>query len=204
MTQNFTDTVSIVEFFAGTNNLGTTSNSTPVWIGDDSESPDHHSFSLIWSNAAVGDYSLTARATDAAGITVTSAPVSISVVTDLPPVVTLVKPRDNAIILGPTNVASSWPPPLTRMAPCPMCTSLPMAAFLGTVTNPPVTWVTNSHGVFPIYHTAYSLTWSNNAPGSFTLTAVATDNSGVMSTSSPVHVSIVTNLPPIVQDFTAG
>jgi len=36
----------------------------------------------------------------------------------------------------------------------------------------------------------YTLTWSNVAPGNYTLTAVATDNDGLTTTSSPVSVTV--------------
>jgi alpha-tubulin suppressor-like RCC1 family protein len=57
-------TVSKVEFFAGTNE-----------VGEATSSP----FTAIWSGAAVGAHSLTARATDNLGILATSAPVNITV-----------------------------------------------------------------------------------------------------------------------------
>jgi len=45
---------------------------------------------------------------------------------------------------------------------------------LQTVTSAPYTW-----------------TWSNVVPGSYTLTAIATDNSGKVATSSPVKISVL-------------
>jgi hypothetical protein len=59
-------TVSQVEFFSGTNRLGTVT-----------EAP----FILAWTNAAVGSYSLTARATDNLGGTTISSAVNITVST---------------------------------------------------------------------------------------------------------------------------
>ena len=56
---------------------------------------------------------------------------------------------------------------------------------LGVVTNVPVIYITNKHGVFPIKNTSYCLTWNDVQPGAYTLTAVATDNDGAMTTSHP-------------------
>ncbi len=64
--------VATVEFFAGTNSLGITTNN-PV-----SGSPVNP-FYVIWTNAPVGEHILTAIATDNSGLMATSAPVNISV-----------------------------------------------------------------------------------------------------------------------------
>ncbi len=190
VSMNFTDAVTSVEFFAGNDSLGTVTNQ-PLW-------GMYPRFScLTWSNAAPGAYSLTAVATDLAGLSVTSAPVEITVVTDLPPVVRIVKPRDGAMILGPTNVnisASAFDPDGTVAS----VAFYEGGNFLDVVTSTPPVFVTNQYGVFPIRQTGYSLTWSNVAPGAYTLTAIATDNDGSMATSAPVAITIVTNLPPLV------
>ncbi len=70
-------TVGQVEFFAGTNK-----------IGEDLTT----SYSLIWSIASAGTYSLTARATDNLGATSMSVPVVISVTNRPPAPVTIVNP----------------------------------------------------------------------------------------------------------------
>ena len=45
----------------------------------------------------------------------------------------------------------------------------------------------------------YSLSWSNSAPGTYTLTAVATDNQGATTTSLPVSITVAAaNVPPVV------
>ena len=63
----------------------------------------------------------------------------------------------------------------------------------------PSTYITNKQGVFPIKNTSFCLTWDDVQPGAYTLTAVATDNDGAMTTSQPVDISVVTNLPPRVR-----
>jgi hypothetical protein len=105
---------------------------------------------------------------------------------------------NGAFILGPTNVticASAFDPDGTVASVTFFEGSKP----LGTVASAPTVWVTNRHGVFPIQQTSYALTWSNVAPGSYSLTAEAIDNGGIISTSAAVEITIVTNLPPVVK-----
>ncbi len=189
---NFTDAVSRVEFLANNESLGTVTNTPTPWM------PMGDRFAcMTWSNAAAGAYTLKAIATDLAGISVTSAPVSINVVTNLPPLVRLVKPQDGAAILGPTNInvcASAFDPDGTVA----QVAFYEGANLVGVVTSTPPAFVTNSYGVFPIRQTSYCLTWSNAAPGSYALTAVATDNEGAMAASDAVDITVVTNLPPVV------
>lgn len=189
---NFTDSVSSVQFFAGSNSLGTVTN---FLLADREHNVELASFN--WSNSVAGDYALTAVATDAAGVSVTSAPVDISVVTNFPPVVHIVKPCNNSYILGPTNVT------ILASASDPDGTIASVTFFagtnnLGSVTNPPAVVLTNGENVYPVRLNGYSLTWSNAPLGTFILRAVATDNSGIMSTSAPVTLNIVTDLPPVV------
>jgi hypothetical protein len=186
--QNFTDAVAQVEFFAGANVVGLVTNKPAIWGG---------SACICWSNAAVGAYMLKAVATDLAGNTATSAPVGISVVADLPPTVCITKPLDGALILGPTNIklcASAFDPDGKVVS----VQFFDGSNRLGVVTNTPTTWLTNWQGVFPVFQSSYSLTWSNVAVGPYTSTAVATDNAGVTATSAPVQITVVSDLPPLV------
>jgi hypothetical protein len=195
---NFTDRVESVEFFAGTSSLGTVTNGSGLWLGQASLWFPEQFTCFAWSNAAPGAYSLTAQATDLAGLTVTSPPVSITVTTNLPPLVRIVKPHNGEFILGPTNIeicASAFDPDGTVAS----VTFYQGSTEIGVVTSAPPMYVTNLHGVFPIRQTSYCLTWSNVAPANYSLTAVAVDNGGASTTSEAVEISVVTNLPPVVQ-----
>ena len=198
-TAYFTDTVASVEFFAGTNILGIVTNS-PIGLGGRELCREPGSYyCLVWTNVPPGAYALTATAKDLAGNTVTSAVVDISVVTNLPPRVSITKPCDGATILGPTNInicATAFDPDQGTVTQVEFFEG---TNSLGVVTNVPVIYITNKHGVFPIKNTSYCLTWTNVQPGAYTLTAVATDNDGAMTTSEPVDISVVTNLPPRVR-----
>src|SRR5262249_34265509 len=74
--------VQTVQFFAGDHSLGVVSNSSQVVVSNISSVP---LFPLAWSNVPAGNYPLRAVATDAGGISATSAIVNISVVTNFPP-----------------------------------------------------------------------------------------------------------------------
>jgi hypothetical protein len=191
-TQSFTDTVATVEFFTGTNSLGVVTNHPASW------GRDRDFACLMWSNAAAGPHTLWAKATDLAGNSVNSALVDITVVTNLPPRVSMVRPHNGATILGPTNLtlsAFAFDPDGTVAS----VTFFEGATMLGVVTNVPTVWVTNRYDVFPIRQTTYSLIWSNVAPGAYSLTAVAVDNGGATTTSAAVDITVVTNLPPQVR-----
>lgn len=183
----FTNPVADVEFFADTNVLGVVSNG--ISRSD--------IFCLSVSNLAVGQYQLTAIATDTGGIAATSTPVDITVVTDFPPRIAIFTPRDGAVILGPTNIlidASAYDPDGTVAS----VQFFEGTNSLGTVPTPPVVYVSNRFGVYPVKQ-PYSVTWSNAPAGAYVLTAVATDNAGLSSTSAPVSITVVTDLPPHVQ-----
>ena len=187
----FTDAVAQVEFFAGSNSLALVTNGPSFWDEDSGKF-----FCFTWSNLVAGTYTLTAVGTDLSGTSVTSAPVDISVVTNLPPRVYITKPATGSTIHGPTNVT------ICASAHDPDGTVASVEFFedgtsLGVVPTPPVVYVTNSYGVFPI-RSPYCVVWSNAPLGTFTLTAVATDNEGATSTSKPVTITLVSNLPPRV------
>ncbi len=152
--------VTNVEFFHGANKLG-----------EDAASP----FNLVWSNAPLGSYLLTAVATDDRGFATTSAVVNISITTNAPPTVTLTSPADGASFASGANVT------LTASAGDDLAVSK-VEFFIGgekfrTDTTAP-----------------YSVVWSNAALGMWTLTTVATDNEGLATTSAPVYVTL-TNSP---------
>jgi hypothetical protein len=215
---DFPDPVTRVEFFAvasiGTNSpvttsIGTVVNNTNSRDGDFCGALRGQYTLLVWSNATVGSYTLTAEAFGSAGNSVTSAPVDISVVTDIPPAIRIVKPRDGAMILGPTNI-TICAAAFDRMGGISNVeffagtndltgtNTMDATNSLGVATNPPVIMVTNRFGVFTIQPRSYSVTWSNVAPGNYFIDAVATDTNGVTTTSSNVSISVVTNLPPVV------
>ncbi len=73
-------------------------------IGTDTAAP----FSIAWASPAPGAYSLTAKVTDSLGTETTSAPRSITVnAINMPPVVSLTAPANNAKYVTPATITVS-------------------------------------------------------------------------------------------------
>ena len=146
------------------------------FLGRDEHSP----FSLVWSNAPAGEYTLFARAVDPFGKSTLSGPVHIRVVqTNLPPRVSIVTPANGSVFGLPANVNV-----LVEAAdPDDAVTQVKIYGdehLLGTFTSGP-----------------YSLTWSNVPPGQHVIVARAIDAVG-LSAYAVAHFS-VSNAPPIVR-----
>ncbi len=200
--------VTTVQFFAGTNSLGIVTN-YPILVADTPGSglPPFHMLCLTWSNVPPGAYTLTAVATDNGGATGTSAPVNITVITNLPPptnippVVAIETPLNGAVFEAPANI------PVVAYAHDPDGYVRTVQFFAGTkslgiVTNIPIVVdppVSPAAGIVYPVTTPFHILWSGVAAGSYTLTAVATDNDGASTTSAPVNITVTTStVPPVV------
>ena len=138
-------------------------------------------YSYTATNVPVGSYPITALATDNAGATTTSAPVTIVVVSNQPPVVSITSPVSGAIFTAPATVT------ITATA----------TDGDGTITK--VEFYQGSTLLGSDNTTPYSYTWTNVPAGSYSLTAKATDNTGAVTTSAPVAITVgATNKPPVV------
>jgi len=150
------DGIAKVEFLQGTTVLNT-----------DTVAP----YSFTWSGVATGNYTLTARATDALGAVTTSVPVNISVVTTFPPTVTITSPASGTSFSSPATIEitadASDSDGISKVE------FYQGSVLLGTVTSPP-----------------YTFSWSGMAACSYSLTARATDTLGGMATSAPVAVNV--------------
>ena len=154
--------VKIVEFFAGT-----------AKIGEDTSSP----YSIIWPNAVVGSYNLTAKVTDNQNKSVTSAVVTVNVVdsaipSNKQPEVTISSPGTEArFVSGSTVVVEiSANDPDGNVAVVELFIN---GSKFEEDKLPP-----------------YSFNWTNVGEGDYTLTAVATDNLDSKGTSQPVRVIV--------------
>src|ERR1035437_8408539 len=131
-----------------------------------------------------GLHVLTAVATDNLGLSTTSTVVNVTVnVGNTPPSVTITNPADNAIF-GNTDMVT---------------VQTSASDTDGTVTNVQlfdgaVLLRSFASGPYNFVGTAIA---GNFALGTNTLTALVTDNLGMMTTSAPVHVIIARYLPPI-------
>jgi hypothetical protein len=182
-----------VEFFEDTNSLGVVTTPPVIFITNSyCVFPVRTPYCLTWSNVVPGAYTLTAVATDNDGATATSAPVNISVVTNLPPRVQIENPHDGSTFRAPANIGIC----AEASDPDGTVTSVELFAgtnSLGVLTN--AVLVTNRCEI----ESLYCLTWSNVSAGAFALTAVATDNDGLTATSAPVNVAVLPPPPPTVK-----
>ena len=153
---------------------------------------------LFWTNAPVGAYALTAVITDNGGLSTTSAPVNITVLS--PPVVQIVSPTNGAAFYAPANI-----PLFAKTAdPDGNVTNVEFFANgddvgrgLPVVLDPP-----GVNGVTGLVYFFNWQNWQNMPTNSYSLTAVVTDNGGLSTTSAPVKITVQlppTNSPPVVR-----
>ena len=163
--------ITVVEFYNGTNKLG-----------QDTVAP----YSLAWINVQSGQYTLWALARNDGGLAQTSAPVSITVITNTPPVVSLLAPVDNAVFNLPASVLlkASATDPYGQIARVEFYAD---GLLLGEIVQPP-----------------YELSWTNPSVGMRLLTAVATDNQNARATSAVVTVFITDFTPQPVTLVSTG
>lgn len=156
------DPIQQVSFFANDDYLGKATNSP---------------FSLVWSNAPPGHFTLFARTTDAAGKSTLSSPVEITV-TNAPPTVQLLSPTNGAVFGVPANVVIQASAADTDDS-VKQVQIYADGHLLGTFTASP-----------------YSLTWTNVPPGKHTVVVRATDVVGLTASASARFT--VTNALPVV------
>jgi hypothetical protein len=146
-------------------------------LGEDVTSP----YAFAWNNAPAGSHTITARATDNGNLVTTSSPVIITVGTsNAPPTVALTSPTNNAQFISGTAVN------MTANA----------ADANGTVTK--VEFFAGTTKLGEDISSPYTFTWNNAANGTHVLTARATDNGGLITTSAPVSIAVNPNNAPVV------
>jgi hypothetical protein len=152
-------TVSKVEFYAN-----------GALVGTDLNAP----YSLSWTPAAAGPYTLTAIATDNGFATTTSIPVNVTVnpSANVPPTASITSPAAGATItLGQSFTLSAN-----------------AGDSDGTVSK--VEFYANGALVGTDLNAPYSVSWTPAAAGPYALTAIATDNALATGTSTPVNVTV--------------
>ena len=189
--------VATVEFFAGSNSLGITTNN-PLIVGP------ANPFCLVWSNVPPGTYALRALATDDGGASTRSEPISVTVTdrvtTNYPPLVRLTSPANGSIFPFPATI------PLYAYArdPDDAVASVEFIAdgvSLGFGSN---VWPVASPLPAANPTNIFLLLWSNAPVGKHIVSARATDDRGAAGRSDPITISVVlppppiTNRPPIV------
>jgi gliding motility-associated-like protein len=140
-----------------------------VKLGEDATSP----YSFQWTNVPAGSHNIRAKATDNLNGVTTSASVSLVVgTTNTPPVIKLTNPIGNSVFVAGTNIT------MNATASDANGTISKVEFYRGTVklgedlTSP------------------YTFQWNNVQPGSYALSAKATDNQGVTTTSTAVNIKV--------------
>jgi aryl-phospho-beta-D-glucosidase BglC (GH1 family) len=132
-------------------------------------------YSTIWKNVAAGTYTIIAKATDNVGGVTISAPVLVTVV-QVPNVLPTVK------ITAPVASAQF-------IAPASITLSANAADVDGSIAS--VQFYNDSTLIATTTAVPYTTIWKNVTPGTYTITAKATDNVGGVMISSPVSVTVV-------------
>ncbi|MDP3514719.1 MAG: Ig-like domain-containing protein [Sulfuritalea sp.] len=150
-------TIAKVEFYSGTTPIGTTTTAP---------------YTLSWNAVSPGNYSLTAIATDNLGLQTTSVPITISVIANSPPTISLTSPTQNQSFKAPASITltANASDPDNNLAKVEFVQN---GTLIATVLSPP-----------------YTATWSNVAQGSYQITAVATDAVGAQTMSDPVTITV--------------
>ena len=138
-----------------------------VFLGTDLVFP----YTATWTPTATGNYSLTALTTDTAGNQATSAAVAITVAANVAPTVSIGSPVNAATV--PIGTATTI--------------SATSADTDGTIAG--VQFFVNGGLIGTDTTAPYSIAWTPTINGSYTLTAVATDNAGATTTSAAIGVT---------------
>jgi len=153
-----------LSIFAGSNQVATTASST---------------YSGTWSGSP-GTYSFVAQAWDVGNATTATAPVSITLLPNSPPTITLNSPTDGQSFMSPTTV------PLRVTA---IADGGPVAQVQYVITSGPTFTVTS----FP-----FSYDCVNPSAGSYSIQAFAYDNSGARGQSASSSITVTQDAPPAV------
>jgi GH35 family endo-1,4-beta-xylanase len=139
-------------------------------LGSDATAP----YSFAWTSVTAGTYSITARAADNSGAVTTSAAISIVVnpSVNVAPTVSLTAPANNSTFTAPASITIS-------------ASASDADGSIASVQFFNGTSLLGSDATAP-----YSFTWSSVVAGTYSITARATDNSGAVTTSAAVSISV--------------
>jgi beta-glucanase (GH16 family)/PKD repeat protein len=146
-------------------------------LGTDQTSP----YSFTWTDVAPGTYTVTAKATDNEGAVTTSkgALVFVSNPGNTPPVVSIASPGNNASFTTPATITLDA-----------------NASDDGSIYK--VEFYNGNTLLGTDFSNPYSFVWANVTTGTYVITAKATDNGALTTTSAPVN--IVVNDNAVVSD----
>jgi len=143
-------------------------------------------YTYTWTSVTAGTYSITAVATDNAGATTTSTAVSITVSTVVanhtPPTCVITAPHNNAYFQAQTDVTINV-----------YSSDLGGSYSAGTISK--VEFFSGNTKIgedLTATSNTFSLVWSSVPAGTYTITAKATDNSGVVTSSAGLIITVGT------------
>ena len=141
-------------------------------------------FEFPVNGLAAGTYQFLARATDNAGLAADSVAVTVAVVTpNVPPMVALTAPAGGASFTAPATI------PLAATASDSDGMVAKVEFFNGTTKLGEKTAA------------PFQFAWASVAPGTYVLSAKATDNAGAITVSAPVTVTVANNGLPFLANF---
>jgi len=143
-------------------------------LGEKSSSP----WTFNWNNVPSGSYSLTATATDNSGSKTTSSAVNVTV--RAYPIISITSPVSGSSFTAPANIT------IAANASDPDGKISKVEFFNGTSS------------IVSLSATPWTFTWNDVAAGTYSLTAVATDNSGLKTTSAAITLTVNNSPPPVI------
>jgi hypothetical protein len=147
-------------------------------IATDTDTP----YQFTWTGAATGAHTLSAIAYDDGGLNTVSAAITITVVANTPPAVTITAPAGGALFRTGATI------------------DIQASASDGDGTVARVDFFAGAQLIGSAATAPYSTAWQNVAAGNYALTAVAYDNDNVSTTSAAVNISVANpvNSPPTI------
>jgi hypothetical protein len=137
-------------------------------------------YTSTWTPTAPGSYSLLAVATDSVGISSNSTALTVTIGGNLPPTASITSPPSGTSVTAGTLVNLT-------------ATSTDAD---GTVAS--VRFLANGNTVATATAAPFIGAWTPSAPGSYTIVAQAQDNSGNVTNSTAITVTVQANQPPVV------
>lgn len=137
-------------------------------------------YGFTWKNVPAGNYTFTVKATDNSGLVTTSAGVKVAVVPHKAPTVSITIPANHQTFAGPTTIH------MGAAANDPEGTIAKVEFYNGDT-------LLTTERVYP-----YGYNWKNVPVGKYKITARATNNFGLTTVSSVVHISVLPNHAPSV------
>jgi hypothetical protein len=135
-------------------------------------------FAIDWKNIPVGAYALIAKAIDNLNAAAFSDTINITIDANNLPTINIIQPLDGTVLIAPAHA-------LIKAIAQDNDGSIKKVEFYEGTT------LLETDSISP-----FSMEWKNIAPGTYSLTAKATDNLDAITASSLVRINVNANIPP--------